>query len=935
MKNLKLLLLSTLLSIGGLSASGKGDIINLKGEWRYKLDREEVGVAQKWYNSDFDQTLKLPGSLNTNGIGDKVTKDTKWTGSIWNYVWYESDAYAAYREADNTKIAFWLTPDFYYVGVAWYQKSFTVTDDMVGKSLTLNLERPHWQTSVWIDGQNLGSLNSLAVPHKYRLPALSEGEHKLTILVDNSINDINPGVDSHSISDNTQSNWNGMVGEIAIEVDEPSHLKEIKIVPNFETKAIAASLTIEAVDAQSAEVELQVVPKGRKSKSLKSKVYDVELKAGENIVELSYDMSADFALWDEFNPNLYELKVALNTAHESSERTEQFGLRKLTVEERQIVVNGRPTFLRGTLECAIFPKTGFPPTDDKSWERIMKICQEHGLNHIRFHSWCPPRAAFNAADKLGLYLYIECSSWCPDLGNGKPIDQYIYEESERIVKEYGNHPSFCLFSYGNEPHGKNHVNYLREFVTYWKSKESRFLINTASGWASIDENDWHCLPIRIQGWAQSLKSEINAKAPSSVYDWSARNNKTTPIVSHEIGQWCVYPNLDERKKYDGVLKANNFDIFEDRLEDSGLLHLAHDFLMASGRLQVLCYKADIEALLRTENFGGFQLLDLHDFPGQGSALVGVLDPFWDSKEYVTAKEYSEFCNDVVPLARMKRFIFASGEAVEADVEVAQFAAEDMTNASVEWKINNAKGKTLYKGALPQQTIKTGALSKVGSISQVINVDKAEQMQLVIEVVDYKNRWNIWVYPNDKAQKRDVIVSSVWDEATKKRLEEGETLLLSPKFGTMKNEKADSVAVGFSSVFWNTMWTNGQAPHTFGILCDPAHPALSQFPTSYYSDYQWWYALSRCNAIPMHKLEADVEPVVRIIDDWFTARSLGMIVEMKVGRGKLIICSADILTDSEKSLEAQQMQKSLLDYMNSDDFEPAVLVEAKSIDSLFY
>ena len=94
--------------------------------------------------------------------------------------------------------------------------------------------------------------------------------------------------------------------------------------------------------------------------------------------------------------------------------------------------------------------------------------------------------------------------------------------------------------------------------------------------------------------------------------------------------------------------------------------MADSFLLASGKLQALCYKADIEAALRTKNFAGFQLLDLHDFPGQGSAIVGVLNPFWESKGYVTPQEYSEFCNSVVPLARMSKFVFNSGDTLKAD-----------------------------------------------------------------------------------------------------------------------------------------------------------------------------------------------------------------------------------------------------------------------------
>lgn len=363
-------------------------------------------------------------------------------------------------------------------------------------------------------------------------------------------------------------------------------------------------------------------------------------------------------------------------------------MRDFHVQGKSFVINGHPVFLRGTLECAIFPKTGFPPTDVEVWERIIKICKAHGLNHIRFHSWCPPKAAFEAADKLGFYYQVEASAWTT-IGDGEPIDRWLYEESERMVAEYGNHPSFCLMSHGNEPRGKNHPEFLKNFVSYWKAKDSRRVYTTAAGWPIILENDYHNVhrKVRIQGWNQNLNSIINREAPRSDYDWeSAVAHLKAPMVSHEIGQWCVYPNFKEIPKYDGVLKATNLEIFKKSLEANGMLQLADDFLNASGKLQALCYKADIEAALRTKGFGGFQLLDLHDFPGQGTALVGILDSFWDEKGYISPEQFRQFCDETVPPARFKKMIFTSDEKVECEIEVAHYGENEISSVVPSWKI---------------------------------------------------------------------------------------------------------------------------------------------------------------------------------------------------------------------------------------------------------
>lgn len=910
---------------------------SLSGEWQFKADPDDKGIAEMWYNRELDEKVLLPGSMNTNGKGDPVTVHTPWTGSMWNRAWYESPAYEKYRSPEDTKVVFWLSPDKYYAGAAWYQKKVTIPKDWKNKEVVFSMERCHWETTLWVDGEKVGMENSLSTPHRYRLSALSPGDHLLTLRVDNRVKDIIPGPDAHSVSDNTQSNWNGVAGAIHLEAKPKAYISSVKIVPSLKSKQIRTEIRIENLGKKElkGQLNLQVQPVGGGAETLPALRSEYQLKRGQNTLLIEYAMGDNPRLWDEFTPNLYTLDVQLDTKSGTDKATETFGMREITAQGTQIAVNGRPVFFRGTLECCIFPKTGFPPTDEAEWERIMRVCRAHGLNHLRFHSWCPPKAAFNAADRLGFYFHVECGAWSHDIGSGKPIDQFIMDESERIVEEYGNHPSFCLFAYGNEPGGEGHVKYLTDFVNHWKEKDRRFLSTTAGGWPAIPESDWHCLPApRVQGWGEGIKSIINSTAPGSGYDWEARLSKTQPTISHEIGQWCVYPDLNERSKYTGVLKAKNFDIFEDRLRDNGLLHLADSFLLASGKLQTLCYKADIEAALRTKGFAGFQLLDLHDFPGQGTALVGVLSPFWESKGYVTPEEYSEFCNNIVPLARMKRFVLNSGEALEADIEIAQYSATDLTNARTSWKLLAPDGSTAGSGSFQSATLPTGALTKVGSIHQTIETQTPVQYTLEVSIETYKNRWHVWVYPNANEDPAAVKIATTLDKEALAILDKGGKVLLTPQFGTLRNEGQDSVVVGFSSIFWNTLWTNNQPPHTLGVLCNPAHPALSLFPTAYHSDYQWQDAMSHCQAIPLKKLGKDIQPIVRIIDDWFTARPFGMVVEMKVGNGKLLMCSADLTTDADKRPEARQLRNSLLHYMNSESFNPGQTVSADAIGRLF-
>ena len=526
---------------------------------------------------------------------------------------------------------------------------------------------------MYVNGKPAGSRNSLSTPHEYDITRLLKpGLNVISLRIDNRV--IVPvGVNSHSISDHTQSNWNGVVGEIGLRTTSGVFIDDIQVYPDIEKKA--AQIIVNIKNPGNADFEGSLTMQiGSFNSDIKQELARKKvkffLKSDSQRVELTYKI-LNQQLWSEFNPAMYKLSIDLKERDREiiDQRSVDFGMRKFKAGGTRFEVNGKPVFLRGTTECCIFPLTGYPPTDVASWEKVLQACRDYGLNHVRFHSFCPPEAAFIAADKLGIYFHIECSSWAnqgTSIGDGGTIDKFIYEEGDRILKEYGNHPSFCMLAYGNEPGGKNQNEYLGKLLTYWKSKDDRRVYTSAAGWPVIPENDYHLTSEpRIQHWGEGLKSIINAEPPGTLYDFRDFVSRYgVPVVSHEIGQWCVYPDFKEIEKYTGVLKATNFEIFRESLSENNMAGQSEDFLKASGKLQALCYKAEIEAALRTPGFAGFQMLQLHDFPGQGTALVGILNPFFESKGYVNPEEFRMFCNQTVPLARIEKLVYSSKEIIQ-------------------------------------------------------------------------------------------------------------------------------------------------------------------------------------------------------------------------------------------------------------------------------
>ncbi len=894
--------------------------LDLSGAWTVELDGER-------------HPIEIPGSLQHSRLGERVAVDTTWTGGIFDRSYFTADEYAPYREAGNIKVPFWLQPETHFVGEARYERSFAFPEAWIGRRVVLELERPHWTTTVWMDGRRIGSNDSLSVPHHYDLGICRDaGRHVISVAVDNTL-DPDVGENSHSVSDHTQGNWNGIVGHVRLRATALVWIEELDVFPVVAGRRVT-------VRGRLGHAEGQLLPST-------VHVSIGTLRAGaavkpEGTFSAVIDMAPSSGLWDEFSPTLHTLTASLDNSETTSV---EFGFREAAADGRQLQINGRKLFLRGTLDCAAYPRTGHPPMGVEAWNRIFSVIKDHGLNHVRFHSWCPAEAAFVAADRAGLYLQVEVASWpnwSTTLGDGKPVDAWTDAETARIVRCYGNHPSFVMLCAGNEPGGDNHARWLAGWVTRQRAVDTRQLYSGGAGWPELPENDYHISPEpRIQHWGEGLRSRINASAPETRTDYrDFIRARPVPVVSHEIGQWCAYPNLCEMPKYAGYLKPRNFEIFEASLARSGLAAQARDFLLASGKLQVACYKEEIESALRTPEMAGFQLLGLSDFPGQGTALVGVLDAFWEEKGYVSPAEFRRFCSSTVPLARLPKRVFTSDERLQVDVEVAHFGAESLAAVRPTWQLVGDNGSTVQSGSFDVTQIPIGAGTRLGRVDVSLATLAAPARYRFVVALDAKgieNDWDLWVFPAaddvNVAVPDGVAVVHALDAEAVRRLQAGDAVVLMiPSLQVAPDPGRGPVGLGFSSVFWNTAWTNGQPPHTLGVLCSPSHPALRAFPTDSWSNWQWWYPVSHGAAMILDGLPRDLTPIVQVIDDWFTNRKLALVFEARVGPGRLLVTSID-LGAAVLDPVCRQLRASLLAYAASTDFRPEAEVTVEQIRSL--
>ena len=908
MKKLILIVCLGFISLDMLAQGSDSPLsLSLAGEWNVTLgDAKEVKHAM------------LPGTIDTNHLG--------------------------FAPSDTTETTH-LTRLYAYKGKATYSRTIEIPKQWKKAAVELFLERtkPTW---VYVDGNLVDSCNFISTPQRYILPKLKTGKHQLDIVVDNS-----RGVpeqvygSSHAYTEDTQTNWNGIIGEISLK--------------------------------------------------------QVELKAGQK----------------------------LKSGMVQSESRQYTGkvlpcFKDFHIEGAHFYADGHPVFLRGKHDAAVWPLTGHVDMTVEGWMKYLGICRAYGINHVRFHSWCPPEAAFVAADSLGIYLQPELPFWGSFDDKDEKLMTFLHQEGENILREYGHHPSFRMMALGNELWGS--IDKMKEFVDDFREiapdKYYTFGSNYYLGYQGVKEGMDYFTTCRIggEGWGKYNTHTRGSFSFADAYDggiinhfrpnttmnfdeacdkwaspqpWQRQDVEQTsykraagiPIISHETGQFQTYPDFREIKKYTGVLYPYNFEIFRRRLAAAGMLSQADDFHKASGLWSVKLYKADIEMDLRTKNMAGFQLLDIQDYPGQGSAFVGILDAFMESKGITTANEWHQWCSSVVPLLVTDRFCYDENEMMNAKVQIANYGGESLKGKKLVWKLDYALDENfgddaapnaganidrfnqpspLAQGEIPITTDEEGLID-IGEIHHKMKVMadgfndgngtcldvKIPSRKVVLTLdIDYgrydarrhRNTYDLWIYTTEKSldiYKKGVVITSDLTDEVAKKLEKGAKVLWLPT--TSKNfvASADTISqagnatpytVGglFQTDYWNyrmfkTICENNKktvSPGTLGILTNPKHPIFCDFPTEMHTNWQWFPVIKKSHPLVLDNFAKGVKPIVQVIDNIERNHKLGLVMEWKVGAGKLLVCMSDLEKASEYP-EGRAFYESVLSYMRSPEFAP--------------
>lgn len=850
--------------------------IDLSGQWRVKLDAEKQETMPQAY----PETMMLPGTTSAAGLG--MPNPAKERGCL-------TDAYR-------------------FEGAVWFMRTFTA-GDWTGEQTMLTLERTR-KTTVYLDGRPIGHQESLCTPHRYFLPPVHAGEHTLVIRVDNTDYPTRGG---HLTSPDTQSNWNGITGEISLTIAH-TLLTDLTVRPDLRRGCLRVhGHIIGAPDGVAG-----IVLPGQMEHLLPYR---------RGVLDGECPLMGNEAFWDEAHPEIHTISIDLDgDVYETT-----FGLRDVRTLGRRLLINGRETFLRGKVDNLLYPKTGYTPTDVASWMTILGIAKEYGINHYRYHTACPPDAAFTAADLLGVYMAPELPFWGTVAEEGEEgYDErerdFLFQEGFRILREYGHHPSFLWLSLGNELWGSKDV-LNRMMRAYREADDTKLYSSGANNYQFVpDVLDEENVFVGVRLGRERLirgsyamcdapQGIVQTTAPESVSNYDASIVPETlgqsgeagkvqiqygtgvkevdaqsadalipdvPVISHEVGQYVFYPDFSEIPHYTGPLKPRNIEAMRENLERAGLYGEHEAFFRQTGHLAVDCYKREIETLLRSREVSGFQLLDLQDYTGQGTALVGVLNAMMENKGLISAEKWREFCAGTVVLGEFASFTGVMGEDIRFDVQISECDPEkqhtcirctlmdgerelyacDVTPGARQGRLTDAVSVTF-----PAECYRDAMQERITGLTVVLTLADGTRnhypiwlippidIRITREGIEKDGRMVAFVSAEEKADGAAIVVPSAEGQLPAEYCTD---FWCYPMFRSISESMGKPVPVG-----------------TMGLSIDTASPLLKRFAQEDYTTPAWYAILQTAH---VQRLPADVHPAVQMIDNTERCARLGILYQ---------------------------------------------------------
>lgn len=666
------------------------------------------------------------------------------------------------------------------------------------------------------------------------------------------------------------------------------------------------------------------------------------------------DIDIDNSVYPGFRPDAHTVtdsvgaswngmagRIEIVTESELSARYEGFKAyamanpRSISVIDGNFSIDGNFEYIRGTHFGGDFPLNGTPVTDKEYYLEIFERLFEWGFNLVRCHSFCPVEAMFEAADECGMYILVECGMWSY-FGEGLPIMDFLYRETELILKEFGHHPSFVMLSPSNEPFG-NWYGVLRKWVSFAREcdrklgYEGRRLYTAQSGWF------YDTAPSETEGtdflyFHRSAYGPLKGGTVRNVAGWHGKDYSCSlegvkiPVICHELGQWCAYPGFDVIDKFTGYLKPSNFIAFKNLAKRNGLLPFAEEMHMASGRNQLRLLKEEFEANHRTPELKGYEYLDVHDYIGQGTALVGIFDAFFDPKAYADREYFTQFNSADVLTAAFADYTVKQGDTVSIPVMLSHYS-DDLKEETLLKAELLYEDITLWESEYRFTTPARGSKTKLADIELMIpELEGTKRLVFRLSLDSgYSNSWDLFAVKEESAVTGGFSECRDFSDALR-LLDEGKDVLFLPHLSELDY---DCTPCNERSIYWNGQMGPRWERNT-GILVDDKSPFFDLFPSDASGGFQWGPILraGRSFVIP-----GGFKPLVRVIDDWNRSIPQAFLLEAKVLKGRVLMAAFDREMSDDPA--CRLFYSALTGYIVSEDFRPEQELDKADLIAMYH
>ena len=864
----------------------------LKGEWRFRLDPEDRGRIERWYRQPdtIHEEIIVPGCWQGQGFGD----------DSMDFVWDFRLRARTFRAT--------------YKGTGWYARSFSLQDGGTTNRVHLRFGGVHPSAEVWLNGVRLGEHHLPFAPFGFDVTdsVRRRGQNDLVVRV---FEDARP----LGLAFSWQGNWSGLYRDVELVETGEAWIENLRLCGDLETEQLHCSVVVAGVIEPNTRLAINI----RDEKDSVGRHIEHAVPISSHVTSFSVRVPSPSA-WSPDTPCLYRVDAVLN--RESGDRSdantvldalsERTGFVSLTVSGKHVLINDEPYYMRGTGEFLASPEVGSPDTDRSRLRKKLRQLREYGYNYVRFQSYVQAPEYFDVADEVGLLIQSEpgmLGGW----GGHTEWHRYTWPEPtpeyrdvlrrhwSAVVLRDANHPSANLYCMSNEL-GRACLFPRTAWQCYHETKAVKptaLVIWTDGGWNS-----------ELPGDFVNDAAEVDAQT-------------TLPVIQHEFQWWSSFPDISIVDKYSGAMRPYAQEIAIDAARRHGTEHVLELAARTSQQLQYIEAKGKMERCrMDHPTLAGichFNAMDTTPSP------QGIVDEFFEAK-CTQAAEWLEVNGDTVLLCNLgfDQRVYSPGSTFRATLNVSDYSHPALESPKVTWRIV-LDGNGIAHGSM-SFTHEPYRTTAIGTVSCVLPNDCATPSRGVFAATitdgkrTFSNQWDIWVLPDVQTPINTAVKVGESFRTWLQRIDVPAVqqtdrnvitcpVILCEEFGSdaerfVRNGGWAIIAVGEGLVrpyppkfgmklghYYFTPPANYppyEDGHDGTIITD--HPALDDLLHEGFADLQFFDLITDSPPIELEPLFLnDADPIIRVMHSYPVGRSLGYLVERRLGHGGVLLCALDL------------------------------------------